>query len=131
METRLKVLAGTQLVEGLWHVLKHHVMPMEAPANVALIEEYALSYVYQLDCNSDPFADLGRAVAGYVERWAGNPLGLDPAYQKAAVDEDEGEQEGELNQGESEAQLDQADAPAVPELLRETPPVVEGSVFSF
>ena len=95
MTTRLKVLARTQLVEGLWHVLKHHVMPMGAPANVALIEEYALAYLYQFHCNQDPLADLGRAVAGYVERWGGNPLGEDPAYKKVVLEEGEAGTEGQ------------------------------------
>jgi hypothetical protein len=86
MTVRLKVLAGTQLVENAWHVLKHHIMPPEAPANAALIEEYCLAFMHRSQAANDPFMDLGRAVASYLQRWGGNPFTKDPAYQKPAPD---------------------------------------------
>lgn len=82
MSVRLKVLAGTQLVENCWKVLKHHILPHEAPADMALIEEYALAYVHRFHATEDPFMDLGRAVAGYLAFYGGDPLSNDPAYKK-------------------------------------------------
>jgi hypothetical protein len=109
MTTRIKVLAGTQLIENVWQVLKHHIVPAESGANIALIEEYCLAYMYRSHCTEDPFSDLGRAVRSYMEHFDWNPWTKDPSYQKKTM-------EDMLEEEARAAELGAAMAPAEGEL---------------
>lgn len=76
----VKCIAGTQLVEGFWHVIKHHVLPPEAAANLANIEAYVLAYLWRSQCLGDPLADLGRAVSRWMQAFEFEPMTRDPSF---------------------------------------------------
>ena len=64
--SRIRVTAGTQLVDGFWNVLKHHAIPEEARTDVALFEQYALALLWSSFSMGDPLCDLGVAVQHYM-----------------------------------------------------------------
>jgi hypothetical protein len=77
---RVRITAGTQLLENWWHLLKHHCVPAEVSSNVALLESYALALIWRQWCNGDPMTDLGHAIQFYMASNSYDPLGQDPAF---------------------------------------------------
>ena len=78
---KIRVTCGTNLIEGFWHVLKHHSIPHELTANRAQLETYMLALVAKQWYCGDPFTDLGAVVREYVEDFKGAPLQNDPVIR--------------------------------------------------
>ena len=86
---RLRVIAGTQLVEAFWHVLKTHTIPKELRANPAELEAYVLMRLamwWELD---DPFVELAAVVKQYLERFGFDPWVHDPYLTQSIENEGE------------------------------------------
>ena len=84
----IKVVAGTQLVENFWHVVKHHCVPEEAYADATSLESYLLALTWRQACTGDPVWDLGRAVADYQKHHKYKPCEMD-VYFTGIADEDD------------------------------------------
>ena len=67
--SRIRVTAGTQLVESWWDTLKHHAIPEECPADQDIIQQHLDALVYRQWCIGDPLSDLGAAVKKYMSEW--------------------------------------------------------------
>ena len=64
--TRIRVIAGTQLVESWWDQVQHHAVPEERPANAPLIQEYVDALAHRQWCVGDPVEELGAAWRAYM-----------------------------------------------------------------
>ena len=71
--SRVRVIAGTQLVEALWRVLKHHAIPHEVRTNPQELEAYMLAYIAERWELDDPLAELGRYVETYMNDFSQDP----------------------------------------------------------
>ena len=87
--TRLRVIAGTQLVEALWHVIKSHQIPKEIRANAQEIEAYALSYLAQRWELKDPLEEFGKTVQDYICGFSHDPWTHDQYLHGAHADDGE------------------------------------------
>ena len=98
--SRLRVIAGTQLVEALWHVLKSHQIPKELRAKDQEIEAYLLAYLSMRQELGDPLQELGKAVSEYMCAFSHDPWTNDPYLHGAHADDGE---ETDANEDEPDA----------------------------
>jgi hypothetical protein len=66
-QSRIRVTAGTQLIEQFWNQLKHHAIPEEAPVWLPLLEQHALALLWRSYADGDPVEDLGEAMQSYMK----------------------------------------------------------------
>ena len=100
--SRLRVIAGTQLVEALWSVLKKHALPREVRTNPQELEAYALAYLAMRWQLEDPLIELGSAVHAYIEEFDFDPWPNDPFLQVQG--EPEGDDDSDSGDGQDTAQ---------------------------
>ena len=84
------MIAGTQLVEALWRVLKSHQIPKELRASEREIEAYLLAYLARRWELGDPLVNLGLAVSEYIARFDDDPWSNEP-YLYADHNDDDAE----------------------------------------
>ena len=77
--SRFRVVAGTNMIEGFWHVLKHHTLPAELHVDCALIEQYVQQLVHRQWSEGDPLKELGEITRRYMEAMGFDPFTNDPA----------------------------------------------------
>jgi hypothetical protein len=90
---RLRVTAGTNLIESWWHVVKSHCIPPEVSSNVAALETYVLVQIYREWNTGDPVIELGAAVRAYMQAMSYDPYANDPHLGNVDPEEDAGEQD--------------------------------------
>ena len=100
---RIRCVAGTNLVENAWHVLKHHAIPPEVRADDAVLEQYALAWLAREWETGDPVLSLGQIVHQYIEHYNGDPWSSDPCLAGEEEEDEEGDDlEREMREAEQE-----------------------------
>ena len=65
--SRIRVTAGTQLIEKWWDLLKHGGIPEEVGIDRGLLDDYALAVLWKSYASGDPMEDLGLAVQSFIK----------------------------------------------------------------
>ena len=80
--SRIRVTAGTNLIEGFWNTLKHHMLPQQCRSNMADLEPYLLQ-------GGDPITDLGKVVSDCMAAMDFDPYKNDETLKEiTALDDD-------------------------------------------